>query len=232
MPQGRLQALWTLEGLAALPPPRAEDGPYGSRLGSPQERPAAGRTVSRQRCRASIGRAALCRGSGRQRSSCRRLTRWGMARPRASAEALGRLALRHANDPFFVSGLLSSLNRDNIDTVLTQTLSDSRGNVPEVLISRLLTAAVLLKERPRLGYRLFDRDATRQQSGRSHGGPACGSPRSGSARPLGQDVRPGQEEGTPEIRSEMGKMDAMLADARATTPRRERPDACGSRPSR
>ena len=44
-----------------------------------------------------------------------------------------------------MSGLLSSLNRDNIDTVLTQTLSDSRGNVSEILVSRLLTAAVLLK---------------------------------------------------------------------------------------
>ena len=47
---------------------------------------------------------------------------------RRSADALGRLALRHADDPYLLTGVLSSLGPENINQVLEQILSNPRAN--------------------------------------------------------------------------------------------------------
>jgi putative membrane-bound dehydrogenase-like protein len=223
-PQGRLQALWTLDGLAALQPHLLKtaltDPDWGVRKNA--LRLAEPFVAKDGELQSAVLRCAEDPDAAVDLQAAYTLGEWHD--PRA-AEALGRLALRHARDPFFVSGLLSSLNRDNIDTVLTQTLSDSRGNVPEVLVSRLLTAAVLLKS---------DRALATAFSTVTRLGPSPADRTVALLRlaaiwealnRLGKTFDRVKEEGTPEIRSEMDKMDVLLADARKQLKDTSSPDA-------
>jgi len=138
----------------------------------------------------------------------------GEWRDRRSAEALGRLALRHADDRYFITGVLSSLDRENIDQVLARILSDPRANVPENLMRGLLNAAVMLKSDRALATALST--VTRPEALQADRAvtflrlAAIGH----SLGRMGKSFDRLETEATPEIRPAIRQIDAVLEDAR------------------
>jgi len=212
-PQGRLQALWTLHGLEALEAGLVieafSDPSWGVRKNALRlAEPYLAKNTDVQR---AVLRSADDADAAVQLQAAYAL---GEFDDRRAADALSRLALRHAEDPYFITGVLSSLNRDNIDDVLTKILSDSRAKVPESLISRLLTAAVLLKSNHALATALSA--ATRPEGLESDRTVALLRLAAiwHALNRLGKSFDRLETGATPEMRTAMDRMDAILADAR------------------
>lgn len=60
---------------------------------------------------------------------------------------LAKLALSHAEDPYFTAAVLSSLQAKNLRTVIARVMAESQGRPPERLIEQLLTIATALGDR-------------------------------------------------------------------------------------
>jgi putative membrane-bound dehydrogenase-like protein len=213
LPQGRVQALWTLEDLNALPAGLVtnalSDGHWGVRKNAVRlAEPFLGKDAAIQEAvlrRVDDADAAV------QLQTAYALGEWRDGR---SADALGRLALRHADDLYFLTGVLSSLDRKNIDQILAQILSDPRANVPESLMKRLLDAAVMLKSDRALATALST--VTRPealQTDRAATFLRLAAIWHALSR-MGTSFDRLETEATPEIRSAIRRIDAVLADAR------------------
>jgi len=223
-PQGRLQALWSLQGLgmlqAGLVTKALADPAWGVRKNALRlAEPFLGQ-------HADVQRAVLhCADDADAAVALQAAYTLGEWHDRRSADALSRLALRHANDRYFVTGVLSSLNRENIDAVLAHVLSDPRADVPESLIGRLLNAAVLLRSNRALATALSA--ATRPE--------ALQADRTvtflrlaaiwQSLNRLGKSFDRLDSEATPEMRTAIDRIDAILADARKQLNDPNAPDA-------
>jgi putative heme-binding domain-containing protein len=133
---------------------------------------------------------------------------------RRAADALSRLALRHAHDQFFMTGLMSSLNRENVDVVLTNILSEQGGDVPESLIGRLLNAAVLLESNRALAT-VFSATTSPNaiRSDRAIALVRLGAIWQSLDR-MGKTFDRLKGDATPEMRASIDQMEAMFSDAR------------------
>lgn len=223
-PQGRLQALCCLEGLGAL---KADfvaksltDPAWGVRRYAVRlAEPFLAHNADLQR------KVLACANDADEEVQLQVAYTLGQWNDRAAADALSRLALQHGHDPFFVTGLMSSLNRENVDLVLTQILSGHQGDVPESLIGRLLNAAVLLESNRALatafsaatsqnllatdrGIVLLRLGAIWQSLGR-----------------MGKSFDRLKSEATPELRAALNQMEVILADARNRLENISEPDA-------
>ncbi|HUE13540.1 MAG TPA: PVC-type heme-binding CxxCH protein [Planctomycetaceae bacterium] len=212
-PQGRLQALWSLQGLGALPAELVtqalSDPAWGVRENALRlAEPFLGKNADVQ---LAVLHCIDDADAAVQLQAAYALGEWHDGR---SADALCRVVLRHADDRYFVTGALSSLDREKIDVVLARVLSDPRAGVPELLISRLLSAAVLLRSDRALATALSA--ATRPEAIRTdrtvtflrlaaiwH-----------ALNRLGKSFDRLETTATPEIRAAIEQMDAILADAR------------------
>ena len=58
-----------------------------------------------------------------------------------SGRALGRMAVRHADDPYLLAGVMSSVNRRNLDQVLAEVFADSQRLPQGQLVRQLLSIA-------------------------------------------------------------------------------------------
>jgi putative heme-binding domain-containing protein len=213
LPQGRLQALWTLEDLNALP---AEVVTKALSDDHWAVRKNAVRLAERLLAKDAAVQAAVLRCVDDADAAIQLQAAYalGEGHDKRSADALARLALRHADDPFFITGVLSSLDQQNIDQVLANVLADPRANVPETLTRRLLNAAVSLKSDRALATALStvirpesiaaDRAATFLRLAT-----ICNA-----LNRLGKSFDRLETEATPEIRSAIHQIDRVLADAR------------------
>ncbi len=89
------------------------------------------------------------------------LGEWRDAR---AGRALAALALRHADDPYLLAAVLSSLHRENVGAVLRGVLADARAEPPAPLMERLLGVAAALGDEKALPEIL--RDVTTPRQGR------------------------------------------------------------------
>jgi putative membrane-bound dehydrogenase-like protein len=212
-PQGRLQSLWSLHGLEAL-----DAGLVIEALSDPSwgVRKNALRLAEPYLAKNADVRRAVLRAADDADTAVQLQAAYALGEfdDRRGADVLCRLALRHADDPYFVTGVLSSLSRGNIDDVLTGILSDPSAKVPESLISRLLTAAVLLKSDHALATALSA--ATRPDGLEAHRTVALLRVAAiwHALNRLGKSFDRLETETTPEIRRAMDRMNAILADAR------------------